>query len=124
LYKQQRSLVQKRKRKKVTKKRNHRRSKIQIYGDLLRIIDAQTNVNKIVLSRIQVQIDVPFDRLKKYLSELRSLKLIEKGNTLKLTQKGKEYMQEYESIVDFIERLSPPPTESRFYLQRGTDKSV
>lgn len=107
MYKQKRSLVQKRK--KVTK-RNHRRSKIQIYGDLLHIIDAQTNVNKIALSHIQVQIDVPFDRLKKYLSELRSLKLIEKGNTLKLTQKGKQYMQEYESIVDFIERLSPPPT--------------
>ncbi|MGE5554798.1 MAG: winged helix-turn-helix domain-containing protein, partial [Methanocella sp.] len=58
---------------------------------------------------IQVQIDVPFDRLKKYLSELRALDFIEKGKTLKVTNKGKEYMQEYEHIVDFIEKLSPRP---------------
>ncbi len=93
--------------KKATIKRRPRRSKIQIYGDLLRIIDAHTNAEKIVLNHIQVQIDVPFDRLKKYLSELRALDFIEKGKTLKVTNKGKEYMQEYEHIVDFIEKLSP-----------------
>jgi predicted transcriptional regulator len=85
--------------------RTPRRSKLQIYGDLLHIIEAEYKNGKIVLTRIQTKINVPFDRLKKYLSELKSLALIEDEKTLKVTEKGKRYMKEYGHVMDFMDRM-------------------
>jgi predicted transcriptional regulator len=87
-------------------KRRPPRSKIQIYGDLLRILEGEANSKKILLTRIQRKIDVPFDRLKKYVAELQMLALIDGEKTLKLTKKGKQYIQEYGIIVESIQYMS------------------
>jgi predicted transcriptional regulator len=92
--------------KKQIKKRKPPRFKIQIYGDLLRILDREASSGKILLTRIQVKIDVPFDRLKKYVSELQGLALVENEKTLKVTKKGKQYIQEYDNIIQAIENMS------------------
>jgi predicted transcriptional regulator len=55
---------------------------------------------------MQLKIDVPFDRLKKYIAELKALALIEDDKTFKITKKGKEYMQEYEKVIDFMQRMN------------------
>jgi len=81
-----------------------RRDRIKIYGDLLSILYAEKN-QKIVLSRVQVQIRVPFDRLKNYISELKELDLIEDETSLKLTEKGKKYIEEYQKILDFMKQM-------------------
>jgi predicted transcriptional regulator len=93
-------------------KRRPPRSKIQIYGDLLRILEGEANSNKILLTRIQRKIDVPFDRLKKYVAELQMLALIESETTLKLTKKGKQYIQEYGIIVESIQNMCKVITEA------------
>ncbi len=85
-------------------KRIFRRDKLKIYGDLLRVLDSESKTEKIVLSQVQVQINVPFDRLKKYISDLRDLGLIEE-KTLSLTKKGKQYLLEYENILEFMKRM-------------------
>ncbi len=82
-----------------------RRDKLKIYGDLLAVINDESKNDKIVLTRVQVRINVPFDRLKKYLSELKDLNLIEDEASLKLSEKGKQYLREYESVLDFINRM-------------------
>ena len=69
------------------------------------MLNAEHNSENIVLTRIQVKINVPFDRLKNYLSELNDLGLIENKNTLKLTEKGKQYLEEYENVLDFMKRM-------------------
>lgn len=82
-----------------------RRDRLKIYGDLLSMLNAEHNSENIVLTRIQVKINVPFDRLKNYLSELNELGLIENENTLKLTEKGRQYLEEYENVLDFMKRM-------------------
>ena len=69
------------------------------------MLNAEHNSENIVLTRIQVKINVPFDRLKNYLSELNDLGLIENENTLKLTEKGRQYLEEYENVLDFMKRM-------------------
>jgi predicted transcriptional regulator len=78
---------------------------MKIYGDLLSILYADSKEEKIVLTRVQVQINVPFDRLKNYISELASLGLISDEATLKVTEKGKQYLAEYENVLDFMKRM-------------------
>ena len=82
-----------------------RRDRVKIYGDLLSILNAEANSNKIVLTKVQVQINVPFDRLKNYISELNELGLIENEYSLKLTLKGKQFLREYEQVLDFMKRM-------------------
>ena len=83
-----------------------RRTKMKIYGDLLLILRAEkTSTGKIILTHIQAKMGVPFDRLKSYVSDLENLNLIEDQISYNLTQKGKEYVDEYRRILDFMERM-------------------
>jgi predicted transcriptional regulator len=83
-----------------------RRDKMKIYGDLLSALRSEFNEReKVVLTHIQVRINVPFDRLKSYITELRELGFIEDETSLKLTEKGKQYLREYEKILDFMKRM-------------------
>jgi predicted transcriptional regulator len=82
-----------------------RRDRLKIYGDLLSILYTENKEEKIVLTRIQVQIKVPFDRLKNYISELNDLGLIQDEASLKLTEKGKQYLTEYGKVLDFMKRM-------------------
>ena len=82
-----------------------RRDKLKIYGDLLSALSSETRNEKIVLTRIQARINVPFDRLKNYVSELKELGLVQDENSLRLTQKGKQYLMEYERVLEFMKRM-------------------
>jgi predicted transcriptional regulator len=82
-----------------------RRDKLKIYGDLLLVLNEESKNDKIVLTRVQVRINVPFDRLKTYISELYSLGLIEDESSLILSEKGKQYLREYEQVLDFMKRM-------------------
>jgi predicted transcriptional regulator len=87
-------------------KKKARRNKMKIYGDLLVSLKAEkNNPEKIVLTRIQVKMNVPFDRLKNYISDLVELGLIEDQASYSLTQKGEQYLNEYKKIIDFMERM-------------------
>ena len=79
---------------------------MKIYGDLLNTLKSeQNNIDKIVLTHIQTKMNVPFDRLKNYISDLENLDLIEDQVGYNLTQKGKQYLDEYKKILDFMERM-------------------
>jgi predicted transcriptional regulator len=82
-----------------------RRDKMKIYSDLLSILHSEINKEEIVLTRLQLKLNVPFDRLKQYLTQLRELGLIEDENSPKLTKKGKQYIREYEKVLDFMKRM-------------------
>ncbi len=85
--------------------KNSRRDKLIIYGDLLSVLNDESKNDRIVLTRVQVKINVSFDRLKKYIGNLVDLGLIEDETSLRLTEKGKEYLKEYEQVLDFIKRM-------------------
>ncbi len=84
---------------------NARRNKIAIYGDLLSALSHETKNEKIVLTHVQEQINVPLDRLKNYISELNNLGLVQNEMDPKLTEKGQEFLMECEKIIDFMKRM-------------------
>ncbi len=86
-------------------KRIQRRDKLKIYGDLLSTLHSEADAEKIVLTQVQVKIKVPFDRLKIYITELVDLGLIQDETSLKLTEKGIQYLREYERVLDFMKRM-------------------
>jgi predicted transcriptional regulator len=85
--------------------RINRRDKLKLYGDLLALLKDESNTEKIVLTRIQVKMRVNYDRLKMYISELYKLGLIEDEASLRLTEKGKQYLKEYKTMLDFMDRM-------------------
>jgi predicted transcriptional regulator len=82
-----------------------RRDKLKIYGDLLSILYGEAKAEKVVLTRVQLKTNVPFDRLKIYLKDLKELDLITDEPTIKLTEKGKQYIKEYQTVLDFMKRM-------------------
>jgi predicted transcriptional regulator len=82
-----------------------RRDKLKIYGDLLSILYGEAKAEKVVLTRVQLKTNVPFDRLKVYLTELKELGLVVDDPSLKLTEKGKQYIKEYQTVLDFMKRM-------------------
>ena len=86
-------------------KRISRRDKLKIYGDLLSALNDQSKTEKTVLTRVQARINVPFDRLKNYISELIDLGLVKENISFELTEKGKQYLKEYERILEFMKNM-------------------
>ncbi len=82
-----------------------RRDKLKIYGDLLSALRSESCTEKIVLTQVQTRIKVPFDRLKSYITELVDLGLVQDAISLKLTEKGVQYLIEYERVLDFMQRM-------------------
>jgi predicted transcriptional regulator len=81
-----------------------RRDKMKIYGDLLSILDSESK-KEVVLTRLQLKLNVPFDRLKHYLKQLMELDLIDDETSPKLTKKGRQFIREYEKVLDFMKRM-------------------
>ena len=82
-----------------------RRDKLKIYGDLLLVLYTESRKEKVVLTQVQLKTNVPFDRLKIYIAELKELGLIHEDPSLKLTDKGKQYLNEYKAVLDFMKRM-------------------
>jgi predicted transcriptional regulator len=72
---------------------------------MLSVLKIQPASEKVVLTKIQHQVNVPFDRLKEYIFELKELGLIQSETDLILTEKGKEYLSEYRKILEFMKRM-------------------
>jgi predicted transcriptional regulator len=94
-------------------KRIERRDKLKIYGDLLSALNSDASTKKIMLSHVQMKANVPFDRLKIYIAELVDLGLIEDDTSLKITDKGKQYLREYEKVLIFMEAMGISYRSSR-----------
>jgi len=82
-----------------------RRDRLKVYMDILSIIRAESRKEKMVLTHIQQKSNVPFDRLKTYISELLELGLIQDEALPKLTEKGLQYITEYEKVLDFMKLM-------------------
>ena len=85
--------------------RIQRRDRMKIYGDLLRVLLDESRKEKITISKIMTKSNLPFTRLKKYVADLVELGLIEDETTLKPTEKGKQYLNQYETILAFMESM-------------------
>jgi len=94
-----------------------RRDKLKIYGDLLSILNRESKTEKIALTKVQRLVNVPFDRLKIYISDLKELGLIQDETSLILSKKGKQYVREYEQVLDFMKRMGITYRQQKSIIQ-------
>ena len=82
-----------------------RRDRLKIYMDILLTTRDESKKQKTVITRIQQKSNVPFDRFVTYLSELKDLGLIQNEASPELTEKGVQFVIEYERVLDFMKRM-------------------
>ena len=82
-----------------------RRDRLKIYGDILSAFYLEAGSNKIVMTKIQVKVKLPYDRLVLFTKELVQLGFVEDYTSLKLTEKGKQYLKEYERTLIFLNHM-------------------
>lgn len=85
-----------------------KRSKFELYGDILEAIRADIATNRSArLTRVQIKVNIPYDRFKAYVDSLSNNKLIEiirndNHEEIQITNKGFEYLAEYEHVNSFL----------------------
>jgi predicted transcriptional regulator len=86
----------------------HKRSRFELYGDILVAIrDDIARNNSARLTRVYGKANVPYDRFKGYINDLREnslieLVLIDGHEEMKLTKRGLEYLEEYARVNKFL----------------------
>ena len=80
-----------------------RRSKIQLYYDIVsaKVDDSQNN-DSVSPTRIQFKCNTSYDKLTKYLEEMKERQIIEKEKTIRITDKGMKFHQDYSKINELI----------------------
>jgi predicted transcriptional regulator len=85
-----------------------KRSKFELYGEILQAIREDISTNGSArLTRVQVKVNVPFDRFKSYVDNLSKsslIKIVQSSghDEIQITGKGFEYLAEYEHVNDFL----------------------
>lgn len=77
---------------------------MEIYNDILRAIKAELTSGEAKPTRVQSLSNLAYDKLVRYLLELESKKMIVQ-NPLRLTEKGYDFLQDYDRIRDFVEAI-------------------
>ena len=84
-----------------------RRSKIQLYYDIISAIveDSQNNDN-VSPTRIQFKCHTSYDKLAKYLEEMKERQILEKESSIVITEKGMKFHKDYSKINELILEIS------------------
>ena len=84
-----------------------RRSKIQIFFDIVTaIIDDTQNNEYISPTRIQFKCNTSYDKLTKYLEEMEKKEIIQKERSISVTEKGMQFHKDYSRINELINKLN------------------
>jgi predicted transcriptional regulator len=84
-----------------------KRNKFQIYFDVLNMLyDEISEHDKVSPTRVAHKANLPYDRFQRALEHLVQLGMISNvGEELAVTEKGLEYVKEFEKINDFLRRM-------------------
>lgn len=55
-------------------------------------------------TRVQLKSNLAYDKFTRYLNELENRKMI-KQNPLSMTERGKDFLQDYQRIADFVSEM-------------------
>ena len=83
-----------------------RRSKLQIFYDVLSAIkeDSQNN-EKISYTRIQFKCNTSYDKLLRYIDEMKTKQLLKNDSVIEITEKGEKFYQDYSIINELIKEM-------------------
>ena len=80
-----------------------RRSKIQLYYDIVSaIVEDSQNNDSVSPTRIQFKCNTSYDKLTKYLEEMKERQIIAHEKSIKVTDKGMKFHQDYSKINELI----------------------
>ena len=83
-----------------------RRTRIQLYFDIISaIFEEEMDNDSISPTRIQFKCNTSYDKLTKYLEEMKNKEIID-SDEIKVTEKGKQFHKDYSKINDLIQELS------------------
>jgi predicted transcriptional regulator len=84
-----------------------RRSKIQIFFDIVSaiIVDTQNN-ESISPTRIQFKCNTSYDKLTKYLEEMEKKEIIQREKSIAITEKGMQFHKDYSRINELINEIN------------------
>ena len=86
--------------------RRERRNKLEIYSDILNsIMEESKNAEIVRPTRIQFLSNLSYDSLTRYLNELKEKKLIRNSTEIIITEKGEQFLKDYEKIRRFTEQM-------------------
>jgi predicted transcriptional regulator len=93
---------------------------LDLYNDILKaIVDEITNDDNRLAkpTRVQLRSNLAYDKLARYLDELENKKMILQSPLL-ITEKGRDFLQDYDRISNFIlemgvKYLDIPPDETK-----------
>ncbi len=77
---------------------------MEIYNDILSAILLELRDGEALPTRIQPKSNLAYDKLTRYLGELEGRAMITQA-PLTLTEKGHEFLQDYDRIRDFLEEM-------------------
>ena len=82
-----------------------KRNKLEIYNDILSAIKEELTDGEARPTRVQSLSNLAYDKLIRYLGELESKKMIMQ-NPLRITEKGYDFLQDYDRIRDFVTAMN------------------
>ena len=84
-----------------------RRSKIQIFFDIVSaIIDDTQNNESISPTRIQFKCNTSYDKLTKYLEEMEKKEIIQREKSSAITEKGMQFHKDYSRKNELINEIN------------------
>ena len=84
-----------------------RRSKIQIFFDIVSaIIDDTQNNESVSPTRIQFKCNTSYDKLTKYLEEMEKKEIIQREKSIAITDKGTQFHKDYSRINELINEIN------------------
>jgi predicted transcriptional regulator len=78
---------------------------MEIYNDILGAIKVELTNGEAKPTRVQSLSNLAYDKLVRYLDELESKKMIMQ-NPLRITEKGYDFLEDYDRIRDFITAMN------------------
>lgn len=85
--------------------RKERRSKLDIYFDILYAIQQEETTTGVKPTIIQYKSGMSYDKVMKHLKVLQVKKLISKKEYYHITEKGHIFLTEYSMVKEFVEKM-------------------
>jgi predicted transcriptional regulator len=94
---------------------------LELYNDILKAIGDEITNNDDSLAiptRVQLRCNLAYDKLTRYLDELESKKMILRSPLL-ITEKGRDFLQDYDRISNFVFEMGIKYLEIPFSETKG-----
>jgi predicted transcriptional regulator len=87
-------------------KRLRPRYRPKIFYDILcSIVKQEASGGIAKITRVQNEVNLPSDRFRAHLEDMEALGLVEHGEGLTSTEKGRDFVNEYEEVAEVLRRF-------------------